>query len=425
MKVYIETYGCAANVADTEVMKTMLEKAGVTLVDSLEDADVIVVNTCTVRRETEEKMLKRIRQLSKLSKKLVVAGCMAKAQPGLVFSVAPKASLISPQQVERILEVVKADARMVLLGGRVREGKMLPEYREGAVYTLAVADGCLGECAYCIVKRARGDLRSFSVDSLVAAVSRAVERGAREVRLTAQDLAAYGRDLGENLVRLLAEMRGVKGEFRVRLGMMNPDTAASFFSDLVALLKEEPRFYKYLHMPVQSGDNRVLRLMRRRYTVELFEKLVRELRRELPMACLATDVIVGFPGEDEEAFENTCRLLERVQPDKVHIARYSVRPHTLAATYPQLPEPVKKRRSQYLTELVAELTLKRNLEFVGREEKALLVEVKGEGAVGRLDNYKPVVVRNVDAEAVLGKFADVVIEEAAPIYLVGRAVSLH
>ena len=418
MRVYIETYGCAANQADSHLMQELLSEAGHSLASSPLDADVIVLNTCTVRLETELRMVRRIKELLALGKKLVVAGCLASAQPGLIRKISPEISMVSARAVERIVEAVEAPSTVYLL--RPSPRRRLPSFVDGVKFVVPIAEGCRGRCTYCIVRVARGPLRSYPPEAIVEAVERAVSRGAREVRLTAQDTASYGVDIGTTLPELLRRVCSVKGDFRVRVGMMNPDSALHILDELIEAFKN-PKVYKFLHIPVQSGDNRILKLMGRRYTREEFTAVVEAFRREVPGLSVATDIIVGFPGEDEEAFGNTLRLVEEVRPDRVHVARYTPRPHTRAAAMPQVPEPVKKRRSRLLVGVCNRVALEFNRGLVGQTFNCLVVGVGPRGQLeARTPNYKPVYLNG--CSACIGKFLRIKIVDAGAHYLRGEPV---
>ena len=321
MKVYLENYGCPLNKADGHYMLNLLLSRGHTLVENPEKADVIIINTCTVRKDTENRMVKRIVRLRKTAlknnAKLIVAGCMPKAQPYLVMRYAPEASMLSPQNYDKILCVVEKPGKVVLLKGE-RRTDIVPMFFENAVAAIPIAEGCVGNCSYCIVKLARGKLRSYPPKLIIEKVREAVEKGAVEIDLTAQDTAAYGLDLGIRLTDLLREVVKVNGNFMVRVGMMNPNLAYEILDDLIEIYKH-PKIFKFLHIPLQSGDNRVLKIMNRRYTVEEFKEIVYEFRRKIPEINVTTDIIVGHPGEDEEAFQNTLNIVKELEFDRIHI----------------------------------------------------------------------------------------------------------
>ncbi|MEM4577110.1 MAG: tRNA (N(6)-L-threonylcarbamoyladenosine(37)-C(2))-methylthiotransferase [Candidatus Nezhaarchaeales archaeon] len=423
MKVYIETYGCWLNKADSEAIASIIKKSGHEIVSDLMSADAIIINTCAVRTETERKIAKRLREVEKwkeshCNKKIVVVGCLARARPAFIASLSPSTSILGPNALHMILEAL--ERKVINVGPERRNAFILPSH-DGINKRLLipVAVGCLGSCSYCIMPISRGRLSSYPPEKIVKLFSDAIASGVKEVFLVAQDLASYGLDIGTNLPNLLRELLKHEGEYMIRLGMMEPSTLATIATELRPLYSDS-HIYKYLHLPLQSGSDRILKLMNRRYTSEAFLKLTTSFRSEVDVF-LATDVIVGFPTETDEDFEQTCKLLEKLSPDKVHVARYSMRPFTRASSLPQLSDYVKKVRSRVMNELVQELTLKRNMRYVGKEVEVLLTEVAPRGGLlGRMIDYRPVVVR-CDSD-MLWTRATVVIEEAKPHVLLGRLV---
>jgi len=422
MKVYIESYGCAANKADTNLMKNIIMSKH-EIVEDPWKANAIIINTCTVRGETERSMVKRIRELEEIGRKngskLIVAGCMAKAQPALVMGIAPEASLISPQRINEILEVLESSRREIrIIGSGTKNLERTIE--NGLTVTIPIAEGCLGNCSYCIVKLARGELRSYSIEEIKRVVRKAVERGAREIRLTAQDTAAYGMDIGTNLVNLLRELLQIPGEYIIRIGMMTPNNTLKIIDDLMDIYDDD-RIYKFMHIPLQSGDDEILKLMNRKYSIDDYKTIVRKFRSKYPTGFIATDIISGFPMESEEAHKRTIKVIEETKPDKVNVAKYSPRPHTKAAALPQLPESIRSRRCREVIEVSRRISLERNMMHVGRIEEVLVLKVDGGIAKARMKNYRLVKINGCGE--MLGKMVKVKITEAKTTYLIGELTS--
>lgn len=427
MRIYIETYGCWLNKGESRIMATLLERRGARLVESIEEADAVIVNTCAVRGDTETKMLRRIGEVEALRRKLgfrlIVAGCLVNIRPKTILEISPEASLVEPDAVEKIPDVVFSDKQVFLLRQYDGERRVLPEYKGELTYIVPIQSGCLGSCAFCVewVGRGRG-VKSYKPRLIVEAIRDAVRRGAQEIYLTGQDVAAYGVDLGVSLADLLeAILEDVEGEYWIRLGMMEPLLTFRIVDRLVELVRDR-RVYKYFHIPVQSGDDKVLRLMNRKYTVSEYKELVRRIRSGLEVQhSLVTDVIVGFPGEDENAFENTLKLIKDIGFDKVHVARYTLRPFTKGYLMKGIPEPEKKRRSRIASEVAMRVAYEKNKEYVGEEREVLVnsVSIKGD-FTGRTIEYKPVVLRGYSLR--IGERVRVKIVDALPVALVGRVV---
>ncbi|MEM3758809.1 MAG: tRNA (N(6)-L-threonylcarbamoyladenosine(37)-C(2))-methylthiotransferase [Saccharolobus sp.] len=409
--IYIETYGCALNRADSYVMMTLLKSEGYNFVEKPEDADIIILNTCAVRLETEERMKQRIKELNKLSKKLIVAGCMSSAEPATVLSISPNSSLIGPQAVEKIVDIVKSQDRKVILEGD--RALITPRVFEGKIAIIPIADGCAGNCNFCITKLARRKLRSYPLREIVESAKYAIQNNAKEIELTGQDTAAYGLDLGGtiNLTDVVNKIAEIDGDFMIRIGMMTPEQAMRIADDIIEVLKN-PKVYKFIHLPVQSGDDRVLKLMNRKYTVDEYKELVLEIRRKIPFVNITTDIIIGHPGEDEEAFNNTLSLMKELRFERIHLAMYSLRPNTRSASMPQVPDSIKKQRMQLANKLYEDIGFSVHSEYIGTVSKILTTEHGRKGSVvGRLINYIPVVIRNENAE--LGRWYNVKITEAS------------
>jgi MiaB-like tRNA modifying enzyme len=422
-RIHVEVYGCSANQADSEMVQGLLGEAGHTLVGEPESADASVVLTCTVKTPTERKIVKRIRWLLDLGGPLVVAGCMPEAQRGLVEETAPGASMVGPDNLLDIVDVVEAaieGGRVEALHGGALDRTCLPRIRRNPVIHIApVASGCLGDCSYCIVRRARGRLSSFPTERIVMDVRRALGEGCREIWVTAEDTAAY-RDGEIGLPKLLEKLANLEGKFFIRVGMMNPNNALPILDDLIEVFSSE-KVFKFLHIPVQSGNDEVLGRMRRRYSVEDFLGLVRRIREAFPMLTLSTDIICGFPGENEEQFQDSLRLIEEVKPEVLNISRFWPRPGTEAeAMDGQLHGRETKDRSRRLSTLWRRQSFEGSQRWMGWEGEILVDEVGKEGSmVGRNFAYKPVVIRE---KAGLGDFVRVKVTEARGGYLLGLIV---
>lgn len=408
--VHIETFGCTANVGDTLRMRTILKTAGHKIVEARE-ADIVIVNTCTVTKRTELNVLKRIKELKEQGKEVVVAGCMAAAQPELVKSILGEdVTMVTPLDI-RDSEEQELECELEL------------DF-DGVIAVIPIAMGCVGRCTYCIVKQARGDLRSYAADKLCKAVKSAVERGAMEIRITAQDCSAYGWDgCGINypkLPELLELLTAVEGDFRIRVGMMNPFTVIRILDELLDAFESE-KIFNFFHVPVQSGSDKVLGDMRRNYKAADFDEIVKNIRKRFKYSTISTDFIVGFPSETEEDFGSSLNLLKTVKPEKVNITRFSPRPATEASKQKDLVEREKKRRSRIFSDAYHRLAFAKNKELVGKELPVLVTEMgKKGGVIGRDASYRTIVIKR---DLPLGSTCKVRVQEAKSTYLVGEVQS--
>ena len=416
MKVYVEAYGCTQNYGEARLMQEALSGRGHCLTSSEDEADAHVLVTCTVIEATERKMVRRMQALAAHDKPLVVAGCMAAAQRDRIRALVPQAKLLPPRKWPAIVDLLDGGTAC---GERAVEAETAaPGWRDAIV---PIAQGCAGRCTYCITRVARGTVRSYAVEDLADQVRRSVAQGAREVKLTGQDTAAYGRDTGTDLAALLRAVVAVEGNFRVRVGMADPLTVLPIVDELVDAYASE-KVFKFLHLPVQSGDDGVLERMRREYTVADFEAIVAAFRGAYPDLTLSTDLIVGFPGETEEAFEATMDLVRRMRPDIVNVTRFSARPGTPAASYAgQVVGWRVKQRSRRLACLRFAIAREIHQRFVGDEVDVLVTEAGKEGTVlARTPEYRQVVLHE---STPLGEFVRVRIDAARPTDLFGHVVT--
>ena len=425
MQVFIRSFGCSSNVADGETLAGCLAEAGYELVDSPSEADIVIYNTCAVKGPTENRMIELLKRVPR-SKKLVVTGCL----PLINFERLAKETrfdgVIGPAAGKEVVEVVQR----VLSGEKVvalkdslvaKPDLSLPRRPVNPVVSIIPINyGCLGSCAYCCVVFARGHLRSYGVGEIVDRIKRDLSLGVREFWITSQDVACYGLDLGANLAKLLRAICNIDGGFKMRVGMMTPNMVKAILNELVEVFKDE-KIFKFVHLPVQSGDDQVLQRMRRFYTAEDFKKIVKAFREGIPEITIATDVICGFPGENEEAFKRTLQLIKEVKPDIVNVSKFFARPRTAAARMEKdfVPLNEVKRRSQLAANIARKMALEGNRRWVGWAGEILVDEVgKVSGTwVGRNFAYKPVVVKgNAD---VFGKTLNVKVVEAFCTYLRG------
>ena len=412
VKVFVEAYGCTQNYGEARLMQEALRGQGHDIVGVEGEADAHVLVTCTVVETTERKMVRRMTELAAFEKPLIVAGCMAAAQRDRVLASVPRAKLLPPRKWPQIVELLDAGT---VCGDRSAEIEADSFGWHDAI--VPIEQGCAGRCTYCITRVARGRVTSYPISDVVAQVRRHVDRGSREIKLTGQDTAAYGLDAGTNLAALMDAIVDVSGDFRVRVGMADPLTVYPIVDELIHAYASE-KIFKFLHLPVQSGDDGILDAMRREYTVAEFEEIVAAFRRAYPRMVLSTDIIVGFPGESEEQFDRTLDLIRRTRPDIVNVTRFSPRAGTPAAL---MPEPVVgwrvKERSRRLTRLRFEIAAQIMSRFIGEDVEVLLTEIgKGTTVLARTPEYRQVVL---PGPLPLGSFARAHIQDAHPTDLRG------
>ncbi|MGD0645026.1 MAG: tRNA (N(6)-L-threonylcarbamoyladenosine(37)-C(2))-methylthiotransferase [Candidatus Bathyarchaeia archaeon] len=429
LQVFVRSFGCSANMADGEVMAGCLAQAGFQLAASEAEANILVYNTCAVKGPTENRIIDALKRAPK-GKKLVVAGCLPMINLERLLREVHLDGVIGPAAgkdiVDVVLRVLEGEKVLELTGSDAKPKLDLPRKQANPVISVVPVNyGCLGSCAYCCVVFARGHLRSYSTKEIVDRVQSDFAAGVREFWVTSQDTACYGRDLGNNLAELLEALGGLAGDFKVRVGMMTPNMVTDMQNQLIKAFSSD-KVFKFLHLPVQSGDDETLKRMRRFYTASKFKSIVDAFRSALPDLTLATDIIVGFPGETAQAFENTLKLLEEVKPDVVNVSKFFARPKTAAAQMQDgLVELAEiKRRSTVAAQLAKRISLDQNKRWVGWVGE-VFVDEKGkveDSWVGRNFAYKPTVIKSTDN--LLGKMVRVKVVEASTTYLMGRIAEL-
>lgn len=420
-KVFIKTFGCSANKSDSEVMAGLLSQAGYKLVNSAKDADLVVINSCGVKGRAEVDFFREVEAARKLKKKIIAAGCIPSGNKEIIET---KLRGISVMDVNSITQIVSV-AEKTLAGKRIiafRDSKIekicLPRQRLNKVIAIVpICEGCAGACAYCFTKLAKGNLLSYSEEAILREIRAALNEGCKEIWLTSQDCAAYGLDIGNtNLAKLLKKICELPGDFYIRVGMGNPNHIIRILLELIEAYKNK-KVFKFLHIPVQSGNNRILKLMNRFYTVEQFKTIVKKFRTEIKDLTLITDIICGFPTESDKEFEDSVKLIKWLQPDAINLSMFWPRPGTIAEKMKQLSGEIKKERSRELTKLYHSIALITNKKLIGRKFKVLVDETgKKGGFVARNESYKPIVLR----KSKLGDSPKVKIISATKNYLIGE-----
>jgi tRNA-2-methylthio-N6-dimethylallyladenosine synthase len=382
-KLHLITYGCQMNEYDSERVAGLLGKQQYQLTDREDEADLILINTCAIREKAEEKVFSRLGRLRGLKQKnpdLIIGlmGCMAQLQQGAILERAPGVDLVfgSPAiaRVGELVERAKRERRPLLETGEGPLTKLTstiprPDPLKAFV---TVMEGCDKHCAFCVVPLTRGRERSHTPESILGEVRGLAEQGYREVTLLGQNVNAYGKDLTPptDLADLIERVNDVDGIERIRFTTSNP---VNLTSRLIRALRDVPKACEYLHLPLQSGSDRVLERMNRGYTRGRYLELIAELRQTVPGIALSTDLIVGFPGESEEDFEATVEMVEEVGYDSLFAFRYSPRPRTPAAGFPdQVPEADKTRRLSRLLEVANTVGARKNAALLGREVEVLV-----------------------------------------------------
>ena len=394
-KIFVEAYGCSASFADSEMISGLILNGGHTLADNSSESDLNIIVTCSVKDATANKMIHRIKSLN--SKPLVVAGCFPKAEKSTVEKFAENASLLGPNSLGKTLQIIDSTLngrKQVSLEDSDLSKVGLPKVRLNPVVGIVeIASGCMSECTFCQTKLSKGDLSSYRLGDIVRQVQTEINEGCKEVWLTSTDNGCYGFDIGTDLPSLVNAVVEISDDFMIRVGMMNPMYMPRIKEALIESFNND-KVFKFLHIPVQSGSDKVLHDMKRGHTVNTFKEIVKRAKERFGNFTISTDVIVGFPSETEEDFQKTVNLLDETRPDVVNLSKYSARPGTEAAEWEQIDVIEVKRRSKIIFEQVNKISLDNNKKWIGWTGKVLFDEKIDEGIKGRNFAYKPVFVRN-------------------------------
>lgn len=386
-QVYMETFGCQMNVADSDRMELLLFHSGYARTHDKEDADLVLINTCAIREKAEQKIYSLfggLKPLKTANPDLIfgLAGCLAQQEKRTLLSRIPELDfIIGPDFIEKIGETVE----QVMCK---REKWVRTEFDQEKSYSIPpingprnpgpsafvnIIKGCDKFCSFCVVPYTRGREKSREADEILEEVRQLVDRGAREIVLLGQNVNAYGKQGLKNPVafhELLYKIAAIPGIKRLRFTSSYP---RDFTPELVHAYRDIEALSNHLHLPVQSGNDRILNLMRRNHTAKEYCDLIDGLRAEVPGIALSTDIIVGFPEETESEFEDTLKLMERVGYSSSYMFSYSPRPGTPAAAFPDsVPEPVKKERLQRTIQLQERLTRENGKKFLGKEVETLV-----------------------------------------------------
>lgn len=418
-RYYLWTVGCQMNRADSEKLAAGFDRLGLKATDRIERADIVVLNTCSVRQHAEDRAyskLGRVRELKrdKPGLKVALMGCMVGLKSDDLAKRFPQVDVFArPQQFEPIMELVEGPAED--LGGEFWPTTYaIPE---GPAAYVPIVHGCNKFCTYCIVPYRRGREKSRPMDEILREVAYLTAHGVREVTLLGQTVEAYGHDLADqpDLGDLMRELSNLDRLARIRFLTSYPKDMTHRILESVA---ELPKVMECFSMPVQAGSDRVLESMRRGYTKSEYLEKIGELRALMPNAGITTDIIVGYPGETQADFEESCELLERLRFDKVHVAAYSPRPGTIAFRKmdDDVPAAEKARRLHRVEEIEARVSQEINHTYVGTVQEILVEGVRGEQPFGRTRTGKLV---HVDTPARVGSLIEVRIEHAGPFSLRG------
>ncbi|MEM3405734.1 MAG: tRNA (N(6)-L-threonylcarbamoyladenosine(37)-C(2))-methylthiotransferase [Candidatus Pacearchaeota archaeon] len=424
--IYIESYGCSANQNNAEILKGILTKSGFNIVINERLADILIINTCIVKGPTEKKMERRISDLSKLNKSLIVAGCMPEVRSKELGKL-KNVFLLGTHHYKDILKLIydirnKKYKIEEYLSYKKEIKLCLEKIKKNEVIGITqISEGCLGNCNFCITKLAKGKLFSYPQDKIIENIKKDLKSGCKEIWITSQDNASYGLERGKReLPDLLEKILSLKENFFVRVGMMNPNNVLPILNDLIRIYKND-KMFKFLHIPLQSGSNRILKEMNRYYKVEDFLYIVKKFRKEIPNITISTDIIVAYPSETEKDFKETIKVIKKIKPDIINYTKYWPMKGTKAAKEKQIDVKIAKERIKKLSEICKKISEEENKKWINWKGKIIIDEFKNNLLIARNIFYKPIVLKT-DDKKLLGKFVNVRVINSFTNYLLGEII---
>jgi len=412
--------------ADSDLIIGRLHDYGFEHSSEITSCDIIILNSCGVKEPTEDRIISRLEILSKSSIPVIVTGCLPRISLHRVQNALPNfGAILGPQSLDSLGpiadRVLHGELGIVKLDSDT--GSKLQYYEspsESVVCTIPICEGCIGDCAYCAVKFARSEVQSYSISEILGIVQRCVHNGFKEIRLSGQDIGAFGYDTGESLIDLLSHLSKIPGDHRFRLGMFNPNLIVDKLDAFLEAM-DSPRFFEFFHIPLQSGSDEVLRSMNRRYTVQEWKNVVLKILSRFPKATIATDIIVGFPGESDDDFQRTLDVLDEIKPSVINISKYGDRPGTEASkSTTKVLTQIKKNRSRKLSHIVDDIVRHSNSSWIGWSGELIITGYGQHDQIqGRTFTYKPVVIQG---SAKAGETVEVTIIEAKRTHLIGRLI---
>jgi MiaB-like tRNA modifying enzyme len=442
-KYFLDTYGCAANKSDAERIRRILQDADYVQSNDLGQADLVIYNTCGVKDPTERKIIKELKKSEQLQKKTIITGCLPNISLSAIKKANPNYSAIidtkSTHLFGTVLKRIEQGEMHIDLFANNRFSALekidiIPLSYNPQIGILTINEGCDGNCTFCGTKLARGKTLSHPPHKLIKQAELMLRNGSQELWITSQDSGAYRYEENGKIwevPELIEAICLLPYRFRLRLGMINPDHILRLHfqrteNKLFDVISRYSQIYQFLHIPIQSGNDRILELMKRRHTVAEFKKIVIEIKKRFPKLTISTDIIAGFPSETEEDFNETIELIKWFRPPVLNVSRYGARPGTVASKMRgQIHERISKERTRKLMKIWEVIALEENSAWLNWEGQAFINE-KGnrdtlagdKTVIGRNYAYKPIIIEA--DENFIGKFVSVKIKGTKTHYLLGE-----
>lgn len=434
MKYYIKTFGCQMNKSDSERLAAVLEQAGWQATATADQADLVILNTCSVRQSAEDRVYGHIAKWPKYRCQNpgfigVVTGCVPAKEGDKLAKRFPEVDIfLNIQNITELPRLIVEKRELVFQAGveykdqNINYLKTIPQHQSDFQAYVPISIGCNNFCTYCVVPYARGREKSRGSAEILRECERLVGKGYKEITLLGQNVNSYGQDnpQGIDFPELLSRVAKIPGDFWIRFITSHPKDMSDELIKVIA--DNQPKVTPYVHLAVQSGSNRILQAMNRKYTREDYLELIDKIRQAIPSVMISTDIIVGFPGETKKDFRQTINLFRRARFNMAYISQYSPRPGTAAAQLENdVPKAIKRKRDKKLTAILEKIALAENKKDVGKKIRILIENKKGGHYLGRTPQGKVVKVRG--GKLAVGQFVDVKIDRASAWGVGGQVAS--
>lgn len=398
-KVFFKTFGCSNNFAESEIMKGLV-KQNFAVTTNIDNADIVVLNLCTVKGDDSSLSAIKKVKAEHPYKQLIIAGCIPTHLLKEIRKIDSECGIINTHNIDQINSVIEEvinDHPIELISHNKLIKLNFPRVRKNNIIAIVpISNSCIGKCSYCSVRPIKGTFYSFPEETILKEITSAVEGGCKEIWITSQDCGCYGIDINTNLAKLLEKVANIEGEFYIRVGMVNPNNITPYLDELIKVFQHK-KIFKFLHIPIQSGSNQVLKEMNRQYTVEDFRKIINKFRKVIPNITIATDVIVGYPLENNVNFQETCNLIKTLKPDVLNISKFRKRPNTPAFKLRSLNTKLVQNRSREITRIFDWVGLDVNRKWKLKKTSAIIDEEGKENTlIARNIFYKQIVILNND-----------------------------
>ncbi|MEK6872907.1 MAG: tRNA (N(6)-L-threonylcarbamoyladenosine(37)-C(2))-methylthiotransferase, partial [Nanoarchaeota archaeon] len=432
-KVYIETYGCSANQNNSEIIAGLLLQSGYQLTNDQEIADIHILNTCVVKKKTENKIKRRIQDLSfKNSEKLtIVTGCMPETDSESIKKLNLNAKLLGTHNIKSVVQLVNnsysnlpiVNNNYNYLEKQNEEKILLPKISFNKLISITqILEGCLSKCTFCKTKLAKGNLFSYPMEKILLSIEDDLRVGAKEVWLTSQGNECYGIDKGEQkLPELIEKILSLNYDFKLRIGMMNPGLLYNITDKLIKLYKNS-KIYKFLHIPVQSASDKILKNMRRPYKIEKVEHIINKFKQEFPNLTVSTDIITGYPTETEEDYKQTINFLKKYKPSVLNLSKFSKHKNTEAEKLKELPIKTINQRNKEIMNLHRKIAFENKKIFLNKKIKVFVNKKLNNNLYEARDENYNIVLINSDRD-ILGKELEVLIKQVGVYNMIGEIIT--